>query len=84
MWFNLKFDSTVLKRFLLLCILKIVFGQLEELDYIAHIKIRLTLVALSWTNSFAVRNTLPSQIGWTASVSDDVESWVVSCFRVPS
>lgn len=30
----------VLKRFHLLCILKILFGQLEELGYIAHIKIR--------------------------------------------
>lgn len=37
----------VLKRFHLLCILNILFGQLEELRYIPHIKIRLTLVAMS-------------------------------------
>lgn len=47
MLFNLKFYSTVLKRFHLLCILKILFGQLEEFGYIAHMKIRLTLVAMS-------------------------------------
>lgn len=37
----------VLKRFHLLFISNTLFGQLEKLGYIAHLKIRLTLVALS-------------------------------------